>query len=167
MQRPSPTSRQPRPPRGRRSGPACDCAGWPPAWEASDEFYLEVTRPARVERPSNLRFLSPIPVTMMEDSCRVDDRNRKDIARDYQETDRLLHRLCAHRRADRLLCQGARGRRRVFGRLPRRRIGQHGQPRVTHLRSKRREADRAIDRAQAAGGHAASNNSQSGPDGPE
>ena len=55
-------------PRGDRSS----------TWEASDEFYLEVTRPARVERPSNLRFPWPIPARMMEDSCRVDERNRKD-----------------------------------------------------------------------------------------
>jgi hypothetical protein len=27
---------------------------------------------------ANLRFLSPIPVRMMENSCAVDDRNRKD-----------------------------------------------------------------------------------------
>jgi len=27
---------------------------------------------------ANLRFPSPIPARMMEDSCRIDDRNRKD-----------------------------------------------------------------------------------------
>ena len=52
-------------------------------------------------------------------------------------------------------------RRRVLERVSKRRLGQHGQPRLPHLPAERRQADRTVDYGQTAhhapaNGHAAS-----------
>ncbi len=124
-----------------------------------ESYSLRYVEPLRAARTPLVEFFSILSVcrtnlryspyitgrmTVVSDSF---ERQEKGIQLEYNQTHGRMSCVCPGRRADPVLREGARGiRRRVLRRVTKRWfLGEHGQPRITHLSGQWREADRTID----------------------